>query len=120
MCMPLRYCERLQLRAPVTLQPALGPQGGEVVVVWETSEPYQAVLEAGPAASGAVVRGLTLRHRSPSVANNYAVFLQVTTPSDASLPDQLPPAGSFTYHYMGDELKMCRECLCLLGSALIM
>lgn len=48
-----------------------------MLVVWETSEPYQAVLEGNPAAGGALVRGLTLRHRSPSVANNYAVFLQV-------------------------------------------
>lgn len=46
-------------------------------VIWETSEPYQAVLEAGPDAAGALVRGLTLRHESPSVANNYAVFLPV-------------------------------------------
>ena len=48
-----------------------------MLVVWETSEPYKAVLEGSPAAGGALVRGLTLRHRSPSVANNYAVFLQV-------------------------------------------
>lgn len=50
-----------------------------MLVVWETSEPYQAVLEGTPAAGGALVCGLTLRHRSPSVANNYAVFLQVNT-----------------------------------------
>lgn len=49
-----------------------------MTVVWETSEPYQAVLEAGPGAGGTLVRGLTLRHQSPSVANNYAVFLPVS------------------------------------------
>ena len=36
----------------------------------------QAVLEVGPGAKRCCCRGLTLRHRSPSVANNYAVFLQ--------------------------------------------
>ena len=72
-----RYRERLILSKPVTLQRHLGSEGGEVTVIWETNEPYQAVLEARPSAGPARVVGLTLRHRSPSVANNYAVFLLV-------------------------------------------
>lgn len=60
-------------------------QGSVVEVVWETQEPYQSTLSfsppdsepAGTASSQpAVVQGLTIRHYSKSVANNYAVFLQ--------------------------------------------
>ena len=45
-----------------------------MTVVWETQKPYESVLQSS--APGAVVRGLRLRHSSPSVANNYAVFMQ--------------------------------------------
>lgn len=59
--------------------------GAEVEVVSTTREPYQATVEvdatafAGTAPAGAVVvRGLRIRHSSPSVANNYAVRLAVS------------------------------------------
>ena len=48
--------------------------------IWSVTSSYslrQAVLEAGPNARGSRCRNLRLRHRSPSIANNYAVFLQV-------------------------------------------
>ena len=49
-------------------------QGAEVTVIWETQQPYESVLQS--TAQSAVVKGLRLRHSSPSVANNYAVFMQ--------------------------------------------
>jgi hypothetical protein len=48
-------------------------QGADVTVIWETRAPYEAVLESS--APSATVRGLRLRHASPSVANNYAVYV---------------------------------------------
>lgn len=44
-----------------------------MTLVWETKQPYEAVVEAS-APGGALLRGLRLRHASPSVANNAAVF----------------------------------------------
>ncbi|KAL4431622.1 hypothetical protein ABPG77_001464 [Micractinium sp. CCAP 211/92] len=69
-----RYAERLVLTRPVTLR-AAADEAAEVV--WETQQPYQATIEAGPElAEGAVVlQGLRIRHSSPSIANNYAVRL---------------------------------------------
>ncbi|BDA43086.1 hypothetical protein COCOBI_04-0970 [Coccomyxa sp. Obi] len=66
------YRERLLLTHPVTLQ--AWPPGADVTIVWETDRPYESVVQS----SGAGVRliGLKLRHSSPSVANNYAVFMQ--------------------------------------------
>lgn len=52
-----------------------GP-GGPTTLSWSTSEPYQSTIDSR-GAHGARVCGLTIRHRSPSVANNYAVFLLV-------------------------------------------
>lgn len=45
-----------------------------MTIVWETDRPYESVVQS----SGVDVRliGLKLRHSSPSVANNYAVFMQ--------------------------------------------
>jgi len=48
-------------------------QGAAVTLLWETAAPYEAVLEAA-AGGGVTLRGLRLRHASPSVANNAAVF----------------------------------------------
>ena len=41
--------------------------------------PYEATVEVGPVAGDAVVvlSGLRIRHSSPSIANNYAVRLEV-------------------------------------------
>lgn len=45
-----------------------------MTIVWETDRPYESVVQS----SGEDVHliGLKLRHSSPSVANNYAVFMQ--------------------------------------------
>lgn len=64
---------------PVTLVAATGAQ---VEVSWDTSEPYQSTIECSSSSSGVVISGLTIRHRSPSIANNYAVRL---VDSDARL-----------------------------------
>lgn len=45
-----------------------------MILVWETQQPYQSTLEC--AADGIVVEGLTIRHYSKSVANNYGVFVR--------------------------------------------
>ena len=52
-------------------------------VVWQTEDHYEPVLTC-ESAEGVVVKGLRLKHASPSVANNYAVFLQVLTYSAAA------------------------------------
>jgi hypothetical protein len=53
-----------------------------VEVVWSTSRPYESVVEA--IAEGACLSGITLRHSSKSVANNYAVFVRVSPSVPAS------------------------------------
>lgn len=69
-----RYAERLALTRPVTIRAAADEA---VEVVWETQQPYQATVEAGPELGEAavVLQGLRIRHSSPSIANNYAVRL---------------------------------------------
>lgn len=49
--------------------------GGAATLSWSPAEPYQSAIESR-GMLGSRVRGLTIPHRSPSVANNYAVFLQ--------------------------------------------
>ncbi len=44
------------------------------MIVWETRKPYESVLESS--AAGVLVKGLRLRHSSPSVANNIGVFMR--------------------------------------------
>jgi len=73
------------LPAATAAAAAQGP--GAATVLWETDKPYQPVLSIGapaapppPAPAGGppprlTLRGLTLRHASKSVANNYAVFI---------------------------------------------
>ncbi|EFJ51771.1 hypothetical protein VOLCADRAFT_103273 [Volvox carteri f. nagariensis] len=96
-----RYRERLVLSRPITVR--TWPKGARVEVVWETSEPYQSTVEvsaptAGPAsgdggpgrggrssggqrgAEGVVLEGLTIRHSSKSVANNFGVFIRGGSP----------------------------------------
>lgn len=82
-CPHRRYTERLVISRPVTIATA---PGADVEVSWTTREPYQSVVEVDSAlgegleGAGAVrLRGLRLRHSSPSVANNYAVRLVVST-----------------------------------------
>ncbi|KXZ51409.1 hypothetical protein GPECTOR_12g371 [Gonium pectorale] len=62
-----RYRERLVLTRPLTIR--AWPPGAPVEVVWETKEPYQSTVE-----------GLTIRHASKSVANNYGVFIKSGSP----------------------------------------
>lgn len=50
-------------------------QDAVVEVIWNATAPYESVVETG--AAGVVLRGLTLRHYSKSIANNYAVHLTV-------------------------------------------
>ncbi|KAK3270530.1 hypothetical protein CYMTET_21075, partial [Cymbomonas tetramitiformis] len=45
-----------------------------VLLEHKTGNPYEATVES--TGEGVVLQGLTIRHTSPSVANNYAVFLQ--------------------------------------------
>ncbi len=45
-------------------------------VVWETSKPYEHTLECKNTQGAVTVRGLTLRHYSKSVAQNYCVLAQ--------------------------------------------
>ncbi|PNH08955.1 hypothetical protein TSOC_004476 [Tetrabaena socialis] len=81
-----RYRERLVLSRPMTIK--AWPKGALVEVVWETTEPYQSTLEiaappapAGTAGGGGVVlEGLTVRHSSKSVANNYGVLVRAGSP----------------------------------------
>lgn len=68
-----RYNERLVIDKRVSIA---ADGSGPVTLSWSTSEPYQSAIESR-GTLGARVSGLTIQHRSPSVANNYAVFLQV-------------------------------------------
>lgn len=69
--LPGRYMERLMLRSTVHIL----AQGGPVEVVWETKQPYESTVLCN--ADGEVhIEGITIRHYSKSVANNYAVFCQ--------------------------------------------
>ncbi len=65
------YRERVVVDTP-GVAVAAAP-GAAVTLVWETAAPYEAALELR--AAGAAARGLTVRHASPSVADNYAVRL---------------------------------------------
>jgi hypothetical protein len=67
------YHERLVLNRAITLRAA---QGAAVELVWETRGHYESTVECS--GDGTVVlEGFTIRHSSPSVANNYAVHLKV-------------------------------------------
>ena len=72
-----QYRERLVVTQPVSI---IAAPGAAVEVIWATTEPYQAAIEcSGVQEAGAVlVRGLRVRHASPSIANNYAVKLSVS------------------------------------------
>lgn len=65
------YAERLILSRPVTLE----AEPGAVVVIEHTTElPYEASLQIESA--GVTIRGLTLRHASPSIAANYCLLVK--------------------------------------------
>lgn len=46
-------------------------------VVWESSRPYEHTVECKDTRGATTLRGLTLRHYSKSVAQNYCVLAQV-------------------------------------------
>jgi len=64
------YRERLIISKPLTLE-----AHGKVEVVWQTEEHYEPALTC-ETADGVIVKSFAFKHASPSIANNYAVFLQ--------------------------------------------
>lgn len=48
-------------------------EANEATLSWETDRPYESVLTV-PAGATAIVKGLKIRHRGKSVANNYAIY----------------------------------------------
>ncbi|KAG2491217.1 hypothetical protein HYH03_010427 [Edaphochlamys debaryana] len=71
------YRERLVLTRPVTIR--AWPKYAPVELVWETPQPYQSTLQL-EAQGEVLLEGLTVRHSSKSVANNYAVYITAGTP----------------------------------------
>jgi hypothetical protein len=53
------------------------PQPRSVEIVWHSSKPYEHTLECKNTQGAVTVRGLTLRHFSKSVAQNYCVLAKV-------------------------------------------
>jgi len=72
---------RRQAHDPTPPAPLLpSPQRAQakgVEVVWESNRPYEHTLECKNTQGAVTVRGLTLRHYSKSVAQNYCVLAQV-------------------------------------------
>ena len=50
------------------------PPGAVVALEHRVDAPYQATFEVSDGVQNVTLRGITVRHASPSVANNYAVF----------------------------------------------
>lgn len=75
---PGRYRERVvvpaSLARALTVEAAPGASPMDVVVEHRTTAPYEATFEAAPGCIGVTLRNLTVRHSSPSVANNQAVY----------------------------------------------
>ena len=75
------YTERVMVRQSVTLKADPG-----VFLVWESDKPYEATLTIdlrdASAAADVLVSGLMVTHYSPSIAQNYAVY--VPPPSRAA------------------------------------
>jgi hypothetical protein len=51
----------------------IGDLNSPAVISWETKQPYQSTIEVSPGVS-VRLENLVIRHSSPSVANNYAIF----------------------------------------------
>jgi len=67
------YNERLVLDKSIHLTAVPGER---VEVVWETSQPYESTIEVmGKQGDTIIIGGLSVRHASPSIANNYAVHI---------------------------------------------
>ena len=95
-------------------------QGADVEIVWETDEPYIHTVEisSNDAGGGQVVlQGIRINHYSKSVANNYAVYINVSVQSTCyydlriALPcsqssgasSDLSSWLSFSYHEGGES-----------------
>lgn len=63
---------RLRIERSAIIQ---GANDGSTVLEWRTREPYQSTIQVATGGR-ATVRNVTIRHESPSVANNYAVYSQ--------------------------------------------
>jgi len=66
-----RYTEQIIVDKSITL----APMPGETVIVrWVTNRPYESALII-QTPEKVSIRGITIQHSSPSIANNYAVYL---------------------------------------------
>lgn len=66
------YGERLILTRPIVLE--VEPGGGAVTLTHDTELPYEATVQVE--CTGVTLRGLQVRHSSPSIAGNYAVLVR--------------------------------------------
>ena len=77
---PGLYAERVFLKSEVSI---LGDKGA--VLAWKSDRPYEAALTVDLSLAAApcrvLIQGLEIRHSSPSIAQNYAVY--VPAPSAA-------------------------------------
>ena len=64
-----KYQERVILDKAVSL---VASPGADVEISWHTEDHYESTILC--TADGAKIQNITIRHFSPSVANNYAVF----------------------------------------------
>jgi len=75
---PGAYNERVLIRRPVKLFALTGAE-----LSWRSDKPYEAALDvdvSGAAEGGSVfVSGLAIRHYSPSIAQNYGVYVHSPT-----------------------------------------
>lgn len=86
---PGTYRERLTISRAVSLQADPG-----AIVDWRSDKPYEATLTidlAGGEAGTCLVSGLTLRHYSKSIAQNYCLF--VPAPSGAASRSKIEIRG---------------------------
>ena len=70
------YNERLFIRRPVKLL------CNRAVLSWKSDKPYEAALDvdvSDGSADSVLVEGLTIRHSSPSIAQNYGVYVHSPT-----------------------------------------
>ena len=74
---PGTYNERLFIRRPIKLLASTG-----AVLSWKSDKPYEAALDvdvSGAAEGSVLVTGLTIRHSSPSIAQNYGAYVHCPT-----------------------------------------
>ena len=64
----MEYRERIVIEKAVFIQ---STGNGNASIIWETNQPYESTIEI--LCDGVVISGISIRHRSPSIASNYAV-----------------------------------------------